>query len=83
MYKCRIVITGENQTPNLLLIWNNKLYLLELIAVYETKFDLNNKRKEQSYRALMGKLSQWYNSAQLIDLSMEALSVYGKHLLVW
>ena len=83
MYKCCIVITGENQTPNLLLIWNNKLYLLELTAAHETNFDLNNNRKEQSYRALMDILSQWYNSAQLIDLSMEALSVYGKHLPVW
>ena len=57
------MITGENQRPDLILISNNKLYLLELTAVYEMNFDLNSKRKEQSYRALMDRLAQLHNSA--------------------
>ena len=57
------MITGENQRPDLILISNNKLYLLELTAVYEMNFDLNSKRKEQSYRALMDRLAQFHNSA--------------------
>ena len=57
------MITGENQRPDLILISNNKLYLLELTAVYEMNFDLNSKRKEQSYRALMDRLAQLHTSA--------------------
>ena len=31
-YKCPTMITGENQRPDLIVISNNKLYLLELTA---------------------------------------------------
>ena len=40
------MITRENQRPDLIVISNNKLYLLELAAGYETNIDLNSKRKE-------------------------------------
>ena len=50
-YKCAAMITGENQRVNLIVISNNKLYLLELSAGYETNFDLNSKRKHcKKYR---------------------------------
>ena len=45
-YKCPTMITRENQRPGLIVISNNKLYLLELAAGYETNIDLNSKRKE-------------------------------------
>ena len=41
---------------------NNKLYT----AGYEMNIDLNSKRKEENYRALMDRLPQLYNSAQLL-----------------
>ena len=75
------MITGENQRPHLIVISNNKLYLLELTAGYETNNDLNSRRREENYRALMDRLAQLYNSAQFVNLSMGALGVYGeKHL---
>ena len=70
--------TGENQRPDLIMISSNKLYLLELTAGYETNIDLNSKRKEENYRALMGRLAQLYNSAQFINLSMGALGIYAE-----
>ena len=77
-YKCPTMITGENQRPDLIVISNNKLYLLELTAGYETNIYLNSKRKEENYRALMNSLAHLYNCAQFINLSMGALGVYGE-----
>ena len=51
-YKCPTMITGETQISDLIVISNNKLYLAELTASYETNIDLNSKRKEENYRAL-------------------------------
>ena len=72
------MITGENQRPDLIVISNNKLYLLELTAGYETNIYLNSKRKEENQRALMDSLARLYNSAQFINLTMGALGVYGE-----
>ena len=41
------MVTGENQRPDLIVILNNKLYLLELTAGYETNINLNSKRKKK------------------------------------
>ena len=60
------------------MISNNKLYLLELTAGYETNIDASSKRKEENYRALMDRLAQLYNSAHFVNVSMEALGVYGE-----
>ena len=78
VYKCPTMIAGKNQRPDLIVIWNNKLYLLELTADYETNIYLNSKRKKENYRALMDSLAHLYNSAQFINLSMGALRVYGE-----
>ena len=77
-YKCPTMITGENQRPDLIMISNNKLYLLKLTASYETNIYLNSKRKEENYKALMDSLAHLHNSAQFINLSMGALGVYGE-----
>ena len=69
------MITGENQRPDLIEISNNKLYLLELTAGYETNIDLNSKWKEENCRALMDSSAQLYNSAQFFTLSMGVLWV--------
>ena len=72
------MVTGENQRPDLIVILNNKLYLLELTAGYETNINLNSKRKEKNYRTLMDRLVQLYSSIQFVNLSMRALGVYGE-----
>ena len=56
------MITGKNQRPDLIVISNNKLYVLELTAGYETNIKLNSKRKEENYRAFLDGLAQLYNS---------------------
>ena len=56
------MITGKNQRPDLIMISNNKLYVLELTAGYETNIKLNSKRKEENYRAFLDGLAQLYNS---------------------
>ena len=56
-YKCLTMITGENQRPGLIVISNNKLYLLEVTAGYETNIDLNSKRRKENYGAHMDRWS--------------------------
>ena len=46
-YKCPTMITGENQRPDLIVVGNNKLCLLELTTDYETNIYLNSKRKKK------------------------------------
>ena len=46
-YKCPTMITGENQRPDLIVVGNNKLCLLELTTGYETNIYLNSKRKKK------------------------------------
>ena len=82
-YKCPTMITEDNQRPDLIVISNNKLYLLEISAGYETNIDLNSKRKEENYRSLKDRSAQLYNSAQFINLSMGALVFMVKHLAIW
>ena len=65
-------VNRENPGPDLIVISNNKLYLLELTTGYETNITLNSIRKEENYRALMNRLAQLYNSAQFVNLSMGA-----------
>ena len=60
-YKLPTMITGENQRPYFIVISNNKLYLLELTACYNTNIDLNRKREEENYRALVYRLAQLRN----------------------
>ena len=76
--KCPIMITGENKRPDLILISNNKLCLLELTTGHERSIDLNSKRKEENYRAILDKLVQLYFCAQFVNLSMGAPGVYGE-----
>ena len=77
-YKCPTMITGKNQRPELTVISNSTLYLLELTVSYEANIDLNSKRKEENCRTLMDRLAQVYNSTQFVILSMGALGVYGE-----
>ena len=77
-YKCPTMITEDNQRPDLIVISNNKLYLLEISAGQETNIDVNSKRKEENYRSLKDRSAQLYNSAQFINLSMGTLGVYGE-----
>ena len=65
------MITGENQRPDLILISNNKLYLLELTARYGTNIDLNSKRKEENYRALMDRLHNCTTARNLLTCLWE------------
>ena len=62
------MITGENQRPDLTGISNSKLYLFELNTSYDTSIDLNSKRKDENYRALMDRLVQLYNISILTYL---------------
>ena len=77
-YKNPTIITGESQRPDLLVIFESKLCVIELTAGYETNIKINSRRKESNYKALMDRLSGLYNKVQFVNLSMGALGIYGE-----
>ena len=77
-YKNPTIITGESQRPDLLVIFESKLCVIELTAGYETNIKINSRRKESNYKALMDRLSRLYKKVQFISLSMGALGIYGE-----
>ena len=60
------------------MIFESKLYFIELTAGYETNIKINSRRKESDYKALMDRLSGLYNRVQFVNLSMGALGKYRK-----
>ena len=76
-FKNPSIITGENHRPDLIAIFKNKLYVLELTAGYETNIETNSKRKETHYKALMDRLTPLYDSVHFVNFSMGAIGVYG------
>ena len=60
------------------MIFESKLYVIELTAGYETNIKINSRRKESNYKALMDRLSGLYNKVQFVNLSMGASGIYGE-----
>ena len=77
-YKNPTIITGESQGPVLLVIFENKLYVIELTDGYETNIKINSRRKESNYKVLMDRLSGLHNKLKFVNLSMGALGIYGE-----
>ena len=72
------IITGESQRPDLLVIFESKLYILELTAGYKTNVKIDSRRKESNCKALMDRLSGLCNKVQFVSLSMGVLGIYGE-----
>ena len=73
------IITGHDLRPDLLLSLSNKsLYILELTVGYESNLRSNAERKKQKYRELVQQLTNDYEKVNFLNLSISALSIYGK-----
>ena len=71
------LITGDSLRPDLALISpDNTLYLLELIAGFETDIEKNSTRKATKYKLLLRDLSYRYRSIHFENLSMSALGIF-------
>ena len=72
------VITGEERRPDIVICNTNKLYIIELTVRFETRISVNTERKLKHYENLCKELSQSFESAIYINLSMGALGLIGK-----
>ena len=50
-YKNPTMITGESQRPDFTVVLKNKLYILELVAGYETNIVTKSNREERNSKA--------------------------------
>ena len=72
------IITGEQIRPDMLLsIANHNLYLIELIAGFETNIDDTASRKYEKYRNLIQELSPNYHKVKFINISVILLGIFG------
>ena len=72
------VITGEERRPDTAIRDTNKLYIKELAVGFETRISINAERKLKHYENLRKKLSQGFESAIYVNLTMGALGLIGK-----
>ena len=72
------VITGEEKRPDMVLVKDQSLFILELTVGFETNIEKNSVRKNDSYTNLLVELSHSYNNIKYINLSMGAVGIIGK-----
>ena len=71
------LITGDSLRPDLLLIDEKILYILELTLGFETNIQNNSDRKAAKYSSLINDLSLSYSKVVFVNLSMGAIGVMG------
>ena len=75
-YESPSIVTGENYRPDLLIVKNNMLLVLELTVGFETNIKKNFDRKAERYNQLLSDLSSKYQ-VHYVNLSLGAIGVVG------
>ena len=71
-------ITGEDYRPDIIIVDDKVLYVLELTVGFETNMGLNAMYKQRRYKAILDLLKRDYVDVKYINLSMGAIGIYGK-----
>ena len=72
------IITGDSFRPELVLVLpDNKIYLLELTVGFETNLEVNAERKKAKYQSLMETLRSKYADVKFINLAISSLGIFG------
>ena len=71
------IITGDEYRPDIVIVTNNHLWIVELTAGFETNIQINYDRKQQKYHNLINCLKLRYHSVRYVNLSMGACGVIG------
>ena len=77
-HKSPSFITGIEYRPDLLVVYNETLYVLELTVGFETNMIKNGIRKEERYKDLIATLRTKYSNVKLINLSLGSLGIFSK-----
>jgi len=73
------IITGMSYRPDLVLLFNNTVYVLELTVGFETNLIKNVERKEEKYRNMILDLEQQHSNVSFINLSIGAIGIFSSH----
>ena len=76
-----LIITGDEQRPDLAIVKIGDLLLSELTVGFETNIKKNFDRKVKRYQQLLAKLSNKYK-VYYVNLSLGAIGIIGKDSLI-
>ena len=71
------IITGHSLRPDMLVIFNHTLYIIELTVGFESNVNANSLRKKRKYLELVGTFSQKYDAFKFVSVSRGTLGMFG------
>ena len=72
------IITGEQERPDIVIVPQKAVMLLELTIGFETNMELNSTRKREKYKALVDRLKKSYDDVVYANISMGACGFIEK-----
>ena len=72
------IITGEQERPDIVIVQQKAVMLLELTIGFETNMKLNSTRKREKYKALVDRLKKSYDDVVYANISMGACGFIEK-----
>ena len=72
------IITRDSLRPDLVLVTDTSLYILELTVGFESNLQINSDRKKAKYHSLISDLTPKLSNIKLIHLSMSTRGLLGK-----
>jgi len=71
------IITGDSLRPDLVLVTDTSLYILELTVGFESNLQIKSDRKKAKYHSLISDLTRTFSNINFINLSMSTLGLLG------
>ena len=71
------MITGHSLRPDMLIIFNQTLYIIELTVGFESNVNSNSLRKMRKYSELVDTFSRKYDAVKFVNVSMGTLGMFG------
>lgn len=71
-------ITGDDLRPDIVLVKDSSVYILELTVGFETNLERNAIRKREKYKPLLKNLKKSYENVSFLNMSMGAIGTFGK-----
>ena len=78
VFRSPSIITGSEYRPDLVIVDNSNLLVLELTVGYETNLESNFKRKDEKYKTLFNDLRKTYRQVNYVNLSMGSIGTIYK-----
>ena len=72
------LITGDTYRPDIVLVTDKLLVIVELTVGFETNIEKNGQRKRKKYTDLMDTMRQEYEEVIFVNLTMGALGIIGR-----